>query len=350
MANKWVEGFESHISTSQLERKYASVSGSISSDAGRVFGTAGQPQAAVLVTPSLGLDNTWTLGFGVRLSSHTTLVNSGAQGLYLEKGSAEQLHLEMLSTSGTGFQWRLMRGATEIAISASFTFGVWHYFELKVTIRPGTDGVYELRRNGVVDFSGSGINLADEGTDGADIFALRYTSNVTGNLSYDDMYLNDSTTADSNTFLGPSIVEGFEMTATGTTNDFTNDSGGAQTANWDQVNDSPSATDESGAGGTVSSDTNTHKDTYVVSGLAQVTGNIHAVQVGIQAAMAAAGSRNLKFIYRDPGDTEADGDTFVVDDTNYDEFVDNFDRNPVTGAIWDVDDINNGEFGFEVVS
>ncbi len=351
MTCKWIEGFEAHTGSSQAARKYASFSGSWgSSEPGRVFGYSGTIVNTLAVTPSLGLDNTWVIGFGARLNSHTTLVNSGAQGFYLEKGTDEQLHIEMESTSGTGFRWLLKRGATLVATSSYFDFGVWHYFELKVTVRTGTNGSYELRLNGVLDISGSSVNLADEGTDGADIFAVRYTSNLNANLFYDDMYVLDSSGSKNNDFLGPSIVEAVEMSATGASNDFTNDSGGASSANWDQVNDSRTVTDEVGAGGTISSDINTDLDLYGATDLSQITGTIHAVQLGIQAAMDAAGSRTLRFKYRDPDTTVVDGGNFVVDSQVFDEFTVVLDDNPHSAAAWDVNNIDDGQFGVEVVS
>lgn len=348
MSCKWIEGFETHTGSTQTARKYASATGSFSPQAGRVFGNSGGPLAAVAVTPSLGLDNTWVIGFGVRLNSHSAALNSGAQGIYMEKGTDEQYHLEILSTTGVGFQWRIMRGSTEVDISASYDFGVWHYFELKVTARTGSNGAYELRHNGVLDTSGTSLNMADEGTDGADIFAFRYTSNVSSVLLLDDIYVLDSSGSKNNDFLGPSIVEKVEMTATGDDNDFTNDTPGASSDNWDQVNDAASATDETTAGGTISSDTNGHLDLYNASDLTQITGTIHAVQIGIQAAMAAAGSRTLKPKFK--GTLEADGSNFLVDSTTYDEFVEVFDDNPETAAAWDVADIDGGQFGVEVVS
>lgn len=351
MAVKWVEGFESHVNSAQTARKYASLSGSFTVGAGRVFGNSGTITNTVAITPSLGLDNTWTVGFGVRLNAHSVLLNSGAQGLYLERGANEQVHIEMVSTSGVGFQWRLMRGATQIAISSSYDFGVWHYFELQVTARTGTNGAYELRHNGVLVFSGSSVNLAASGSDGADIFAVRYTAGLTGTLFYDDIYVLDSTGASNTTFLGPSIVEAVEMSATGASNQWANDSGGAQSANWDQVNDSGLVgPDEVGIGGTISSDTNGHLDLYNATDLSQITGNIHAVMVGIQAVMTAAGSRTLRFKYRDPDTTVVNGNSFVVASTVYDEFTQVFNVNPNSGAAWDVNEIDDGQFGVEVVS
>lgn len=349
MACLWIEGFETHYGASQLLRKYASASGSMSDQSGRVFGRAGGVTSTVMVTPSLAAsDNTFVIGFGCFLNAHIASLNTGNQGLYCETGVDEQFHLELESTFGTGFRWLIKRGSTTVATSSYVDFGVWHYFELKVTVRTGTNGAYELRHNGVLDISGSSVNLADSGGDGWDIWAMRYTTNTGGALRYDDMYVLNGTGTKNNDFLGPSIVEGCLPNGAGASTQWTLGTGGS--ANWDQVDDSPAATDEVSTGGINHSDTNTHKDLYAYEDLTQITGTIHAVQVGTQLAMNAAGTRTVKTKYRDPDTTEADGASHVVDSTSYDEFTEIMENNPASAAAWDVADIDDGQFGVEVVS
>ena len=157
MACVWIEGFESHTGALQFARKYASLSGTFSLAAGRVFGNAGGITSAVAVTPPVGSGNTFVLGFGMRLNTHTVL--SGEQGLYIELGPDEQCHLQLESGSGLGIRFNLKRGTTTIATSSYFDFGVWHYFELKLTVRGSTNGAYELRQNGVLDISAGSVNL-----------------------------------------------------------------------------------------------------------------------------------------------------------------------------------------------
>lgn len=348
MAGKWIEGFETHTATNQLGRKYATMNGTVSVQAGRVHGNSVSIGSNVqFVTPSLGLATSWVLGFGMRIASNTPSLNSNAQGWYIEKGANEQLHLEVESSAGS-FELRVMRGATEIAkTSETFGFGVWHYFELKVTV-DDTVGAYELRHNEVNVLSGTGVNLADDTGSQADILAWRSTSNL-NSVFLDDIYFIDTTGSSNNDFLGDSIVEGALPNGAGNSTQWTNDAGSG--SNFNNVDDpGGSSPDDTGAGGTNSSDTNTNKDLYAYEDLVQIQGNIHFVQLGTQMAMSAAGSRTVKTKYRDPDTTEADGDTHTVDSTSFDEFTEVFDENPASAAAWDVDDINNGEFGVEVVS
>ena len=347
MAGKWLEGWETHTNTTQLGRKYATFSGSITAQAGRVFGNSGGLQSTVAVTPSLGLSTTYIIGFGVRISSQQTTLNSGAQGIYLEKSTTEQCHVEFVNNAGS-FELRILRGGTTIATTSSaFAYAVWHHFEISLTIDP-TTGAYEIRHNEVNVLSGSGVNLAGAGTSQADIFALRFSSNVASTFFIDDINVKDTTGTENNGFLGDFVIEGRLPNANGATIQWTNDP--ATGSNFDNVDDPGNAApDETGAGGTNSSDTSGQKDLYAFQDLTEIDGSIAFVQVGVQLAMAATGSRDVKIKYRDDGGTEADVATVTVASTGYDEFYAVMDQNPAVPADWDVTDINGGQFGVEVV-
>lgn len=348
MAGRWAEGFETHQNASQLARKYATQSGSSTAAAGRVHGSSGGLSGLVLVTPSLGLADTWIHGFGIRIASQQTSMNSGNQGFYFEKSATEQCHIEFVNNAGS-FEVRLKRGSTTIATTtSSFAYAVWHYFEWKVTIATGTGGSYEIRHNGVNVLSGTLVNLANAGSNQADIWAVRFSTNLSTNVLIDDNYICDTTGSSNNDFLSPCIVEGILPNANGTTNQWTNDAGSG--SNFDNVDDPGSAVpDDSGAGGTNSSDTSGQKDLYNFQDPTQILGTIHFVQLGTQMAMAAAGSRNVKTKFRDNGGTEADIATKSVASTAYDEFVDVMDVNPQSAVAWDVSDLTGGQFGVEVV-
>ena len=348
MSLLWIEGYETHLNSTQMGRKYATFSGGYTAKAGRVHGTAGGPSSIVCTTPSFGTDNTFVFGFGFFMEFHTATVNSGAQGWYVELGSDEQCHLEMESSSGDGVRFLLKRGATTVATSAYVAFGVWHYIELKVVARTGVNGSYELRVNGTTDISGSGVDLADTGGDGWDVWAIRLTTNLASILRFDDMYVLNSTGATNNDFLGASIIEGLLPTSDGASTQWTNNGSGD---NYTSVDDAgTSAPDDSGPGGTNGSDTNGQKDLFGFADLQQITGTVHGVQVGVQLGMASAGTRTVKTKYRDPDTTEADGTSHVVDSATFDEFTEVMDVNPASAAAWDVADIDDGQFGVEVVS
>lgn len=349
MAGKWIEGWETHQHINQLDRKYATRTGSFTLQAGRVFGSSLGVNGLVAVTPSLGLSTTYVLGFALRIASQQTGLNSNAQGFYLEKGALEQCHIEFQNNAGS-FEIRIMRGTTQVAITASaFAYAQWHYFEVKLTVDTGTNGAYELRHNEVNVLSGGSVNLANSGTSQADILALRFTSNVSSSFFCDDMYLLDTTGANNNDFKGDSIVEGSLPNANGSTIQWTNDAGTG--TNADNVDDPANAApDEAGAGGTNSSGTVGNQDLYAMTDLTQIQGDIHFVQVGVQLGMSAAGSRDVDLRFRDDGGAEVDADTHTVASTTFDEFVSVFDLNPQSAATWDVNDLNGGQWGVQVAT
>lgn len=348
MTTVWIEGFESHLVAQQMDRKYASFAGSWASQPGRVFGTAGGPTSVVAVTPSFGTDNTITMGFGLRFNAHSTLVNSGAQGMYVELGADEQCHVELESNVSLGFRFGIYRGSTFIANSSYFSFGMWHYFEIQLTVRTGTNGAYEIRQNGVLDVSAGSVDLADTGGDGWDVYAWRYSSNLGSILRYDDCYFNNGAGSTNTGFLGPSVVEGLLPNANGATIQWTNNGTGDNYTSVDDIG--TSNPDDTGAGGTNGSDTNAQEDLYAFEDLQQITGTIHAVQIGIQLAMAAAGTRTVRGKYRDPDTTVVNLDSHVVNATTFDEFTEVLDENPNSAAAWDIADVDDGQFGVEVVS
>jgi len=346
----WTEGFETHTNSGQVGRKYASSSGIFATQTGRVFGNAGSINASVYISQSFatGLADTVGIAFGLRLNAQVSGLNSGSQGIYIERGSAEQIHLEVVSNAGS-FELRVMRGATQLGVtSEAFAYAAWHHFELKATLHTST-GAFELRHNEVNVLSASGVNTAGSGSNQADIFALRFTT-ISANCQFDDFAVWSSAGGVSPTdFIGDCVVEGVTPNANGTTIQWTNDAGSG--LNFQNVDDAGvSAPDDTGVGGTNSSDTNGQKDLYAYSDLTQINGTIIGVAVYTQLAMASSGSRQVKLRFRDDGGAEGDGTTHTVVLTTFVEKIDMLNLNPATAAAWDVTDINGGEFGVEVVS
>ena len=317
MAVKFVEGFEGHTNSGQLARRYATFSGSFSTQTGRTFGNAASPASAQATSKSLGNADTWILGFGLKMTGHNSQIDDNNNGLYLEDGAAEQFHVGFLSTSGVGFRVKLFRGGTELATTGDFAFNVWHYFELKVTIN-NTTGSYELRRNGVVEFSDTNANTAANGNTGADVFAWRFGNNI-AQAHFDDLYLCDDQGGVNDDFLGPQIVEAIEVIGNGATSDWINDQSGVSDANnYTQVDDAGNlAPDDVGAGGTVSSDTNAQRQLFQMGDLVNVNGNVTAVVVEAQLAMASAGTRTVKVKINTD---DAPNDNFISNQTTFDKF------------------------------
>jgi hypothetical protein len=262
----------------------------------------------------------------------------------LMDAGVEQCRIELVDNT-TSFEWKLMRGAVEIDRTAeAFPANVWHYFEFQVTVRGTTNGAYELRHNEVDVMSGTGVDLADGGSDGADIHSFGHSGGGQV-IKLDDIYILDSLGAVNNDFLGDSVIVGLLPIADGNQNDFTPSTGIDNYALVDDPSASPSSSDY------VDSDTNTEQDFYDYANLpATGLGAIHAVNVISDAAMETVGNRTLKPKFRAVSTAEADGANFVVQGTTLLSHPVILEIDPVTSTTWTQSEIDGGEFGIEVVS
>lgn len=345
MALRWYEGFETHRIASQLTRKYASTAGIglVSSQAGRAGGFSASG-AIVIVTKSLGLNNVWIVGFGLFVPANFA---ASTNGVYLERGALEQMSVRFSNSAGH-FNLTVQRGATVLGTTtANFAYNQWHYFELKATVRTGTNGAYELRHNEVNVLSASGVNTANAALDGADIFALRCT-NVSNR--WDDIYICDDIDLGdglpNNDFKGDSQIRGGLANAVGDVQQFTPGTG---VTHHVLVDDAATSAPTDGTD-VVHSDTNGHKELFGVGDLVAVNGNIYGLMIQSQLGMNAAGARTLKHVYRDLANAEFNPADFVVNSTAYTEFQDILPVNPISAVPWTETDINDAQFGVQVVS
>jgi hypothetical protein len=253
------------------------------------------------------------------------------------------------------YKMRLKRGSTTIATTTgAFPWGnvrSWMYFQLKVTVRTGVNGVYELRsydytNNMTVEFSGSSVNLAEQAVDGADRIRVSWGADGGANTIIDDIIVMDSTGAFNNDFMAePTVILGALPSAEGNQLDWLPSLGGAH---WSEVDDDPTAVSD------------TDKVTAQVIGdidlwnyqnfsLLNATGTaVIGVQVVTTAAMVASGQRTLRVRVRESA-SEATGSNFVVDDLILDSYRQMFDQNPTgTPATWTKTTVEAAEFGIEI--
>lgn len=337
MALKWMEGFEIHQSVTYLARKYAAMSGTVSTSTGRLFGTCVGGTNLILTTPSFGVQNTWTVGFGYKHNSSIT----GAGTVTIMSGGSQQCSLTIV-TEGAGYKWRLLRGATTIATGTTeLDFGVWYYVELQVTVRDGTDGVYELRIDEVTEFSGSMVNLANTGADGADVFMFSSSST---NALWDDIYILDDQGGQNDDFLGDSAVRGILPTAEGNENDWVPSTGTNNAALVDDT--ATSANDADYVTGVNATD----RDLYAYANITGLlNGPIAGIMVTSDMRMETTGTATVKVLVRQGG-VNFDGDTHTVNGTPVRGYTQVIENSPDDGLPWEVADIDNSEYGVEKVS
>lgn len=338
MTLHWVEGFEIHGTSTYLGRKYAAAGGTLSTTTGRLFGNAITISGASgsMVTPSFGVQNTWVVGFGFKLSSV-----SGTPTLTIMSGASQQCSLTV-SSSGGGYVWVLKRGSTTIATSGTVrTLGTWYYVELKVTVRDGTDGVYELRVDETADLSGSSVNLANTGTDGADVFQFSATTN---NAAWDDIYICDDQGSVNNDFMGDSAVRGVLPNGDGASTGLTPSTGSSHFA---LVDDPASANNDNDYNRAVNVGDRDLYDYENLTGL--LNGPIAGVMVSSDMRMETTGTATMKVVVRQGG-VNFDQATHTVNGTPVRCHTQVIENSPDDSAPWEVADLDGAQIGVEKVS
>jgi hypothetical protein len=338
MTLKWIDGCEGWQDATYATRAYADTGSVSTATPGRVSpGTrAWSLNGGRMQTPSLGVQNTWVIGLGLFFSQ----VAAGFKVRFFSGGS-EQCRFEIENSGGLP-RFKLVRGTTTIATGSTFALSQWFYFEFKVTVRTGTNGAYELRQNEVNVLSGSSVNLADTGADGADQFGWGYHTG--GNtVRVDDIYILDDQGTVNNNFKGDSVAVHILPSAEGHQIDFTPSTGTNNAANVDDG--AASGADYN------SSDTNAHEDYYTFEDLPPTgLGTIHGIRASGSWAMATTGSRVARYRYYN-GSTEVTiGSNVSAASTTVVELPQVVEVNPNTGVNWTKSEIDAAEFGVEVVS
>jgi hypothetical protein len=357
MVLRLLEGFETKQNTStKLDIAYLRT-GSVAFVGGRK-GTGSALSSLTCTLTSKDLvsadENTWIVGFAVQKPAITTIGASSTAGLQLRNAAGEQCSLVIIDAGSGSYRMRLKRGSTTIdTTTGAFPWGgsrSWMYFQLKVTVRDGTDGVYELRsydylNNMTVEFSGSSVNLAEQAADGADRLKISWVTDTGGNITIDDVFAMDSTGAFNNDFMTePMLIMGSLPNGAGNQTDFTPDAG----ANYTNVDDAATTgSDTDKVISAIVSDIDLYN--YADFPFVHTSGTaVIGVQVMSSAAMVASGSRTVRVRVRESA-AEAFGNNIVLNDLILDTYRQMFDQNPTgTPATWTKATVEAAEFGIEI--
>lgn len=337
MALKWLEGFEVGQMQTEMQDKYDVYAGPTNTAyAGRLAGNSGKP--TYLTTPSLGSASTWVVGFGFSRTS-----SSVHQYMDIYLGASRQLTLKFHSNgTGTNYNLKILRGVTEIETGTTdLEFATWYYIEFKVVIDPSA-GSYEVRINESLEMSDTGVNTAESGSANADVFHLR----TNFSQSIDDWYICDTSGSTNNDFLGDCQIEGIFPNGAG---DKTQWSANPASNNYQRVDDPKNAYSTVDY---VYDDTAAQGDLYEFGDPGAITGSILGIGIINFAALDSAGSRVVRNIFKTDGSgTEYDlTGSFTVASTDPAGFVQIEEVNPDTAIAWTEADLQNGQFGVEIVS
>jgi|PlaIllAssembly_1097288.scaffolds.fasta_scaffold169267_2 hypothetical protein len=245
----------------------------------------------------------------------------------------------------SSYQLVVYRGnyATALGTSArSIWANSWAYIELKVLIS-NTVGTYELRVNGDVWSSGTGLDT--QGATDANWTTVRLDGPwdpSTPADAFDDLYVCDGSGGLNDDFLGDLRVDAHFPTSDGATHTFTPSTGSDHYA---LVDDATPNDDTDYNSTTVTG----NKDTLGYEDLKNAGGTIIGVQVALVAKKGDAGTCTLCPVVRHSG-TDNEG-TAVGLSTSYLGVVQMYQQNPNGGSPidWDETDFNAAEFGYKKV-
>ena len=211
----------------------------------------------------------------------------------------------------------------------------WVWLEIKINF--ANAGSVEVRVNNVTVSTGSGDFDAGAGP----ITSVVWTTVGNGNAFIDDVVILDDTGTKLNDFLGDSRIQTFFPDGDGANTDWTT----TGTSHYTEVNDDPHDGDttyvESGTAG--------DRDTFNFPALNASPETIHAVQV---SGIAKKTDANTQFL-RGVAISNTTTGTSNGDATLSNEFSKPlgaiFLDDPNTGTEWTPTDLDNAEFGIEVV-
>lgn len=365
MALRWIEGFETRLHTDYFTRLYDTFAGAAISSGvtGRKHGSAISNANAQFTPPVLvsAVENTWIVQFALRKNGKDEMNTN--YGVFQFKDSVgdqfEVRWVEPPAPDGDGYVFELYRGATLMATSArifrpSSNVKGWWVFQLKVTIRTGVNGSYEMlgwdwQGNQITVFSAtSSVNTANQGTDGADRVFFRNNSSGNAQFAMDDIVIMDSTGTTNNDFTSDPLIVYGELPNADVAGeiDWVPSSGGSNFALVQDGKTAPSGTGE------VTSDVVGDVDLY---GHSQVQldliptaspPTVAGIMVDIEGQMKNTGSRTVRVRVKDSTNQADDTTDLVYDDTSKASKAAVMDENPTgTPGPWTVADLKTIELG-----
>lgn len=233
------------------------------------------------------------------------------------------------------------RGTTTLATGTSSVPGnSWIYIEFKGVI-DDVAGSYEVRLDGLMELSATGVDTRNAGTGVWTNVALQPPATGSPMLHLDDLYICDQSGPRNNDFLGPVKVETLlpqtDAVAAGSNAGFTPSAG---TDHGALVDETVVNTTDFNSGATVGV-----KDTYQYPALT-LPGTILGIQTNLFVSKSDNNARQVCPVVR-TGGVDYDGAN-VSPLTSYTYFTAVREVNPATGVLWVAAEVDAIEAGMKV--
>lgn len=337
MALLWCDGFDAYGPNSTnsapgLSGRYQ-VSGSPGIVDGRYGGHAlliNASEWAICQLPSLKSE--LIVGFGYK---NTQIGNRAI--VQFNNGSTVQGRLFITNTER--LQYRFGTGTSVLAENTGFALPIdaWAHIEFRIVFS-NTSGSVELRVDGNVIWSETGLDTVNGTTEDADRVYLTGAANTTSH--FDDYYILDTTGGSLNTWLGNRRVYTIHPNGNGDTNDFSEF--GADT-NYECVNEQTPDDDST----YVHTDDPDQVELYNYGSL---FGTVNVNAVCVNSRMRASGTNNYNVQHIAQSGLEADhGPTEAITSTDWTTRQSIFTVDPDTNEPWTPAGVNNAQFGIRTV-
>lgn len=317
--------------------------------------TAGRFGGGALVTPAALTSNFWQYAYP--LANNTTYYYSfSLKASALASGAPERLFsildigastLFLLSLTSAG-TLRIANAAgttTDSAVTNVIFGGIWCRIEIKFNAGTSTStGSIEVRVNGTTVLNLTAQNYFSS-SGGA--LARFYNNNAssTSDRTFDDIVLNDTTSAVNNSWLGDVRIDTLQPTADTAQADWTKSAG---TSGFALIDDTLGAAD--GDSTYLSSNTVGNKSEFAIADLGSASASIFALQMRTKSERAGLSARTYR-TYLKSSAAVSNGPTLQASAFAYCwAFNGIVNTDPNTSAAWDDAGVNAVNLGLELVA
>lgn len=294
------------------------------------------------LTRNVGNFSSWIVGFAFYIIS-LPLSGSAAMLAFKDTGTV-QCDLRLNATG----QFLFTRNGTQIGSTSAVVFNpnVWTYIEVKAIVASGTSGSMELRINGSVVLTVTGVNT--QATANAFANQVSFFSPNNATQYWKDMYIMADTGAGPyTTYLGDVTVVVSFPNAAGTNQQWTNNGGASQTASvQDGITHTGSWPDDDTT--YISDNTVGHISDFAHQTLV-LTGQIYEVCHVSYMRKDDAGARGVAQVTIESAVVAETSSTIFLGNT-YQYYFDSMELDPGTSLQWTVANYNAATFGVKTIS